>query len=89
MADHLVTMTNRKQVELSGITNVVTFDEQAVILETTMGLLIIMGEQLHITMLNLDQSEVAVEGNIAAMEYKAQGSDLKARSKSILNRLLK
>jgi sporulation protein YabP len=89
LADHLVTMTNRNQVELSGVTNVVTFDEEAVILETTMGLLVIMGEQLHITMLNLDQSKVAVEGNIAAMEYKAQGTDLKARSKSILNRLLK
>jgi len=89
LGDHLVTKNKRKQVELSGVTNVVTFDEEAVILETTMGLLVIMGEQLHITMLNLDQSKVAVEGNIAAMEYKAQGTDLKARSKSILNRLLK
>jgi len=40
-------------------------------------------------MLNLDEGKVALEGNVNSIEYKAQGTDIKAKGKNILNRLLK
>lgn len=89
MAEHIVAMQNRKNVQLAGIKNVITFDEEEVILETEMGYLAILGEELHVTMLNLEEGKVALAGNVRSMEYKEQSTDIKARGKSILNRLLK
>lgn len=89
MAEHIVAMQNRKNVQLAGIKNVITFDEEEVILETEMGYLAILGAELHVTMLNLEEGKVALAGNVRSMEYKEQSTDIKARGKSILNRLLK
>lgn len=89
MSDHSVILQNRNNVQLAGIKNVITFDEDEVILESEMGCLTILGEELHVTMLNLEQGKVALAGKVRSMEYKEQSSDLKARGKSILNRLLK
>lgn len=89
MADHALRLMNRSQMELTGVTNVNTFDEQEIILETSLGFLAIAGEHLHITLLSLEEGKVAVEGSISSMEYKAQGNDVKTRSRNILNRLLK
>jgi len=89
MAEHSVTMHNRRNVQLAGIKNVINFDEDEVILESELGYLAILGEDLHVTMLNLEEGKVALAGNVRSMEYKEQSSDIKARGKSILNRLLK
>jgi sporulation protein YabP len=76
-------------MELTGVSNVLTFDEEEIILQTNMGGLLILGDNLHITMLNLDEGKVAIQGNIGSIEYKAQGTDLKAKSKNVLSRLFK
>lgn len=89
MSEHSVTLSGRNQMSLSGVKNVSTFDEDQVILETSLGYLYIGGQDLHVTMLNLDQGQVALEGSINSLEYKELGSDIKTKGKSILNRLLK
>lgn len=89
MAEHSIKITERSQMELTGVNNVNTFDEQEIILETSLGHLFILGEELHITMLNLEEGKVALEGAINSIEYKSQGADLKTKSKNILSRLLK
>ncbi|NLZ54501.1 MAG: sporulation protein YabP, partial [Thermoanaerobacteraceae bacterium] len=71
------------------VKNVNTFDEEEIILETELGFLCILGQGLHISMLNLEQGKVAVEGTVNSVEYKQQGSDFKTKGKNILNRLLK
>ncbi|MEQ8201855.1 MAG: sporulation protein YabP [Syntrophomonadaceae bacterium] len=89
MAEHSLTMDNRQKLHLSGITNVIAFDEEEIVLETSQGYLFINGADMHITMLNLDQGQVAIQGNINNLGYKAQGTDLKTKGKNVLNRLLK
>lgn len=89
MAEHSIRITERNHMELTGVSNVNTFDEQEIILETSLGHLFILGEDLHITMLNLEEGKVALEGAINSIEYKSQGVDLKTKSKNILSRLLK
>ena len=61
---HKVIMINRKSCSLTGITDVIAFDEKEVILETQMGALFIRGENMHIKRLTLEQGEVDVEGSI-------------------------
>lgn len=89
MTDHSLRLINRNQLELSGVVNVNTFDEKEIILETIMGFLVIAGDHLHITLLNLEEGKVAVEGAVTSMDYQNQGSNVKARSRNILQRLLK
>lgn len=89
MSTHSITLNNRSNMELTGVNNVNTFDEQEIILETSLGHLFIIGEGLHITMLNLEEGKVALEGGINSVEYKSAGVDLKTKSKNVLSRLLK
>lgn len=89
MEEHSLKIINRGFMELSGINNVNLFDEEEVILETQLGHLLIKGQDLHITMLSLEEGKVSLEGTINMLEYKAAGTDIKARGKNILTRLLK
>ncbi len=89
MSEHSLLLVDRNTLEISGVQKVNTFDEEEIILETVMGYLYVQGEQLHVSMLNLDQGKVVVEGNIINMEYKPEAKDIKARGKNILSRLLK
>ncbi len=89
MAEHSMNLVNRQKMELTGVTNVISFDEEEIVLATNMGYLAINGEELHISMLNLDEARVAIQGTVNNIGYKPQGADLKAKGKSMLNRLLK
>lgn len=89
MAGHSITLTDRKYMELTGIKHVITFDEEEIVLESGMGIIFIVGQDMHITMLNLDEGKVKIEGEVQSFQYKPQGTDIKARSKNIINRLLK
>jgi sporulation protein YabP len=89
MAEHFIKLTNRKSMELAGVSNVINFDEQEIVLDTSMGTLFVVGEDLHINLLKLDEGKVALEGNVNSIMYKAQGIDMKSKSKNILGRLLK
>jgi len=89
MAEHSFSLANRQRLELSGVTNVITFDEEVIVLATNLGYLSVNGEELHINMLNLDEGKVAIQGTVNNMAYKPQGTDFKAKGKSMLNRLLK
>jgi sporulation protein YabP len=89
MADHTLYMSDCKIMELTGVSSVNTFDEEQIILETRKGHLAIVGSNLHITSLNLEEGKVAIQGDIVNMEYKPEGASFKARGKNILTRLLK
>ncbi|MDR1615454.1 MAG: sporulation protein YabP [Syntrophomonadaceae bacterium] len=89
MTAHIVQVNDRKDMDLTGITNINTFDEKEIILETVMGYLIIGGDNLHINLLKLDEGKVALAGSINSIFYKTQSPDIKTKSKNIINRLFK
>lgn len=81
---------DRERLEATGVLQVVGFDDREVILETGLGLLLIRGEGLHITHLDLAAGELAVQGLLNSIEYAEDRSKkLKAKGKNILERLLK
>jgi sporulation protein YabP len=90
VAEHSVNLLDRSQANLTGVSKVVTFDEKEIILESSMGFLVVSGNDLHITMLNLDEGKVELQGTVTSIEYnKAQGGDLKVKGRNIMNRLFK
>ena len=73
-----VILENREKLTISGVLDVLSFDDQIVIVETELGLLTIKGENLRINKLSLDTTEVIVEGNIFNLSYSEKTIDKKA-----------
>ena len=67
---HSLTLKDRKILTMSGVTEVVSFDENSVVLHTELGTLSIHGRDLQLKNLTLDGGQVAVEGHVAALIYE-------------------
>lgn len=67
---HSIHIDNRSRMNVTGVIDVESFNEQEVILETEGGSLQIDGEGLHLTKLNLDDGQVIIEGEVYALEYE-------------------
>ncbi|MHB8157493.1 MAG: sporulation protein YabP [Desulfocucumaceae bacterium] len=81
-------LIDRKQLELEGVLHVGSFDEREIVLDTTMGILFLKGEGLHIIKLNLDEGTLSVQGYISSLEYK-EGKSVRGKGKSMLSRIMK
>ena len=62
-------LENRGKLSISGVNDVLSFDDQTVMVETELGLLTVKGEGLRINKLSIDTSEVIVEGDISYLAY--------------------
>ena len=62
-------LENREKLTISGVIDVLSFDDQIVILETELGMLTIKGEDLRINKLSIDTQDVIIEGNINTLTY--------------------
>ena len=62
-------LENRNKLSISGVKDVLSFDDQVVIMETELGLLTVKGDNLKINKLSIDTSEVIVEGEIHNLGY--------------------
>lgn len=67
---HKLTLNQREDLTLSGVTEVVSFDDTAVILKTHLGTLIVQGENLVLKTLSVEGGQVAVSGHISSMVYE-------------------
>ena len=66
---HVITLENRANMTLTGVSEVVNFSETAVELITNMGGLTVKGKSLNISRLNTDTGELSVNGDIHSMQY--------------------
>ena len=85
---HKLILNNRRTCNLTGINDVLSFDENEIILETEQGMLMIKGNELQVNRLMLDKGEVDVDGRIDSFTYSEQ-SNMAARGESLLARLFK
>ncbi len=67
---HKLSLSERQQLTMTGVTEVVSFDDSAVVLHTELGQLTVHGRQLQLKQLALDGGQVAVEGTISALVYE-------------------
>lgn len=81
-------LENREKLTITGVVDVLSFDDQIVIVETQLGLLTIKGEELRINKLSLDSSEVIIDGEIFNLGYSEAGMNKKS-SGSILGKIFK
>jgi sporulation protein YabP len=67
-------LENREKLSISGVIDVESFNDECVVVETELGTLIVKGIDLHINKLNIDSSELGIEGEIISCEYSDRES---------------
>ena len=66
---HVFTLENRQHADLTGVSEVLAFDENQVILLTDCGEIAFTGENLHVTRLTLEEGRLTVEGKVDSIVY--------------------
>lgn len=84
---HQLSMVNREKLTLDGVTNVGSYDPSELLLETAAGVLLIKGENLHLTLLNLEQGKIGLSGEINALIYSNES--LSQKSSGLLGKIFK
>jgi len=79
---HKLELLNREKGNVTGIQDVVSFDENQMILDTDMGLLTVRGKALHVSRLTLD------EGEFESFSYSSNESRRKSQE-SFFGRLFR
>lgn len=72
-------LENREKLNVTGVLDVESFNEESIVAVTDLGVLMIRGSDLHINKLNLDSNELIVEGDIYSLEYN-DGENTKSKS---------
>ena len=72
---HNLILEGRKRLNISGVEDVESFDEESVVVYTTKGLLIVNGKELHIEKLSLDGGDLAIEGEVDSLRYEEESKE--------------
>ena len=67
---HVVTLDGRKRLTMTGVTEVVSFDDGYVVLRTELGMLTVQGMGLRLKALSTDGGQMAVTGEVSALSYE-------------------
>ena len=74
---HKLTLDDRKEALLTGVKDVVSFDEKEILLQTSEGRLQIRGSQLHVKGLDLEKGEAVLAGHVDSLVYLSKDSPKK------------
>ncbi|MCR3760794.1 sporulation protein YabP [Clostridium felsineum] len=83
----LMTIENRKRLLLTGVSEVVNFNDEQIVLNTNLGALVIKGRELKMNKLDVQNGDVAITGTINACVYS--GGEASNKKDSIISRLFK
>ena len=67
---HRLILNERHQLSMTGVSEVVNFDENTVVLRTQLGMLVIRGQQLQLKTLSPEGGQVEVEGTVDSLHYE-------------------
>lgn len=82
---HSLILKDRKEISLTGVTDVDSFDENSIVAYTDFGELTIGGNNLHISTLNTETGELSIDGEISSMIYL----DNRPRSEGFFKRVFR
>lgn len=67
---HKLTLNERSSLSVTGVNEVITFDDHAVVMATQLGTLSVHGEGLQLKTLSTEGGQVAVDGQVSAIIYE-------------------
>ena len=85
--NHSISLNERKNITITGVKKIDSFDDEEFLLETVMGFIVIKGEELEIIKLDTYHGNVAIKGKINGLTYMENNKNDK--QESIINKLFK
>lgn len=85
---HELKIVDRKEISLTGIKKITSFDSEEFLLESNMGAILIKGSSLEIERLDTHDGNVKIKGKINGFNYLENGKD-KVKEESIITKLFK
>ncbi len=82
-----LSLENRKKLILTGVIEVINFDEETILLNTSMGKLSIKGEGLKVDKLDVKNGDVIIIGKISSLVYSDKG--MKKNKENLIKRIFK
>lgn len=83
--NHNITITERKNIVITGIKKIDSFDKEEFLLESTMGNIVIKGSELEIIKLDTFQGSVSIKGVVNSISY----TDLSKKDEGVFSKLFK
>ena len=87
--NHGLSIAERKSIVVSGVKKIDSFDSEEFLMETTLGYLVIKGDELEIIKLDTYQGNVSIKGRIDSLMYLDGVNGKKDKDNSFLNKLFK
>lgn len=84
---HQLSISERKQIMLTGIKKINSFDNEEFLMESTMGMILLKGEDLEIIKLDTHDGNVSIKGKIDSFTY--MDDHKKSKDDSFLAKLFK
>ena len=75
-----IILENRNRLNVTGVVDVLNFDEQVITAVTELGILIVKGADLHLNQFSLDTTELSIGGEINSLQYSDKHSGKKGES---------
>ena len=85
---HRLNMEDRKRLEMTGISDVISFDLNKILLETDYGVVTVKGDNLHVNRLSVEKGELDIDGSIQSLEY-SEVSSFGKNGESFFSRLMR
>ena len=86
--NHGITLAERKNIVITGVKKIESFDSEEFLMDTTLGFLNIKGSELEIIKLDTYQGNVSIKGKIDSLVYMDNGI-IKSKEESFLGKLFK
>ena len=87
--NHGLTIAERKSIVVSGVKKIESFDSEEFLMDTTLGFLVMKGNELEIVKLDTYQGNVSIKGRIDSLMYLDGATGKKDKENSFLNKLFK
>ena len=80
-----IVLENRQKMTLTGVLEVISFDDEKIFLNTKLGNLTIKGSDLKMNKLDVQNGDIIIMGNISYIVYS--GKDIKKEKQSLIEKL--
>ena len=87
--NHSITITERKNLLITGVKKIENFNNEGFLLETVMGFLAVKGEDLELVKLDTLAGNVSIKGLIKGFSYIDEDQKKEKGTNSVFNRLFK
>ena len=87
--NHVFNMVERKNISVSGVKKIDSFDSEEFLIESVMGMMVLKGEGLELVKLDTREGVVTIKGMVNSLTYVDEITSKKSKENSVISRLFK